>query len=275
MNEKQIEVLKWWHGDREYQLGVMLLSRFGKNKVLVHTLMKPGKERFGGTDKLYYELPKAVGLNFRKMPPLLDGVAPEPEQKRKPLYIPTLTGTIVIEKNRDDKFIPLISGKPLDQYPKIIRRIKYEYSDLYKQRSLLHKEMRGIAEANSPTNMTARQNLFGEIKAISLSMDRLYLFIAAYEKNGTLPLEEVVWPDSEAEKEFPNDVVELKKLKKNLQSANTKERNRLLYQQRTIAEKENPMPKGPKRQKYELKIKKREKLIVAIENKIVELEYAG
>lgn len=272
MNDNQIEVLKWWYGNRDYQFGVMLLSRFGKNKVLVHTLMKPGKEKFGGRDKLYYELPKAVGLNYKKMPPLPDGVETEPEKFIQ--QIPKYTRPLADEPAGDKIFVPLVSKIPLDQYPKVIRRLKYEYQEQYQQRSILHKEMCKISEENTLNNMTARANLLEEIKVISGKMDYLYCFIGEYEKNGTIPLEEIVWPPTKETPvfELPNDVEELRKLKKNLQTSNTKERNRLLYQQTSKAAKENPIPAGPKRQKYEMKIKKREAEILAIDTKIVELE---
>ena len=275
MNTNQTEVLKWWHGSRNYQQGIMLLARFCKNKVLIHTLMKPGKEKFKpAISKLYYELPKAVGLNWLKMPALPEGAATEPEQKKPPVIIPTLSGNIVLENNSDKKHIPIISDKPLDDYPKVIRRLKYEYSTLYKQRSISHKKMVGIAEANSQHNITARADLFTEIKAISTKMDYLYAFIGEYEKNGTIPLEEVVWPPEPEKEKLPDDVDELRKKKKNLQWSVSRDKNRLLYQQRTKGKNKKPMPEGPKRKGYELKIKKREKQILEISNKIVDLLHA-
>ena len=70
MNANQLEVVKWWHLSRDYKMGVALLARFCRNKVLINTLLKK-TERYG-RGKLEYQLPKAVKLNFRKMPELPD-----------------------------------------------------------------------------------------------------------------------------------------------------------------------------------------------------------
>jgi len=49
----------------------------------------------------------------------------------------------------------------------------------------------------------------------------------------------------------------------------------LLYQQRTKAEKENPMPAGPKRDVIEMRLKLREQKMAEIEIQITTLENAG
>ena len=277
MTTQQLEVIKWWHSGRNFQHGVMLLARFCKNKVLVHTLMKPGKENFEpAVKKLQYELPKSVGLDWLKIPQLEDKELKKPkDSKEKTQSTPLQKKTV--EKNQQEKHVPLVSDKPLDQYPVIIRRIKYQYSDLYKQRSVKHKALREVAPDNQEGNVEIRATLLGQIKKISGDMDHLYRFIEEYEKNGTLPAEEIVWPPAPMQKsnELPEDAAELRKLKKNLQSSNTKDRNRLLYQQRTQLERERPMPKGPKRTKIEYRIKKREEEIERIDVKIIELENAG
>lgn len=278
MNQNQIEVLQWWHGGRDYQQGVMLLSKYSKNKVLVHTLLKPGKERFGGMAKLEYELPKAVGLNRDKMPGLPEGLKKISNneqpitnlQNQKP-HIET--GTLNSEQETLN-FEPTILGNPLDQYPKIIRRIKYEYAEKYKQRSILHKQMREVAPDNSAENCKTRAGLLLAIKALSGEMDFLHEFINEYVKSGKLPKEVTVWPAAKEEKpaELPADIEELKKLKKNLQTSNSKARNSILYQQKTKLEKERPMPTGPKRKRIEMRIAEREKEILRIDEMIFELE---
>ena len=273
MNAEQLEIVKWWQSGCDYQMGVMLLAKHCKNKVLVHTLMKPGKEKFEpAVKKLRYELPKSVGLDWLKMP-VHEG---KKEEQSAPVK-PAAPGGGLSENNRgEEKRAPLVSDKPLDQYPAIIRRIKYQYSDLYKQRSVKHKTMREVAEANSEHNIAKRAGLLADIKRISGEMDHLYRFIEEYEKNGTLPSEEIVWPPApkRVSADLPVDVVQLRKLKKNLQTANTKDRNRLLYQQRTQSGNEKPMPKGPKRTKIEYRIKARETEILGIDTKIVKLENA-
>jgi len=46
MNDHQLEVIAWWYGRRDYYAGIALLSRYCKNKTIVHSLNKPGKENF-------------------------------------------------------------------------------------------------------------------------------------------------------------------------------------------------------------------------------------
>ena len=64
-------------------------------------------------------------------------------------------------------------------------------------------------------------------------------------------------------------------MKWSLQSETAKDRSRLLYQQRTKGEKENPMPAGPKRDAIELRLKLREHKMKEITQQIAALENAG
>src|SRR6056297_328159 len=77
------------------------------------------------------------------------------------------------DNTQGEKPIPLVSENPPGDYPKIIRRLKYEYSNLYTNRSLLHKKMRSIDEKNSPVNMKNRAMLLQQIKELSGQMDHL------------------------------------------------------------------------------------------------------
>ena len=69
MNDHQLEVLTWWYGRRDYSSGIALLSRYCKNRTIVQTLNKPGKEKFiNSVQKLHYEVTKAVHLDWLHMP---------------------------------------------------------------------------------------------------------------------------------------------------------------------------------------------------------------
>jgi hypothetical protein len=120
--------------------------------------------------------------------------------------------------------------------------------------------------------MIQRATLLKKIKETTTQMDYLYGFEQAYFENGIVPLEEEVWPPEEKPEEIPTDAEGLKKLKKNLQTYNTKARNVLLYQCKAKTEHEHPMPKGPKRQRVEIAIKRREELIEEIDRRLFELE---
>lgn len=287
-----MEVLSWWYGSRDFFTGTMLYGRYGRNAVLKATLNKPGKEK-SMSGKLQYELCKAVGLNWKKMPSLPDDaeilIAPGAGLVKKATgkvfdtdFLSSLPQTpktekvkgadLPVEPYSHDKFVPIISDSTLSQYPKVIRRLKMEYQENYQVRSMLHKKMtKDIPDNNAIENVTKRKELLVEIHTKSARMEYLYRFIKKYEDYKVVPLEEEVWP-REKTVDLPDDIEELKRLKKNLQTNNSKDSNLLLYQQKTKAEKENPMPVGPKRTRIELRIKKKEKEILAIDNKIVELE---
>ena len=43
-----------------------------------------------------------------------------------------------------------------NQYPRVIRRLKYEYSDLYNKRSQLHNAMQKVEQTNTDANNKKR-----------------------------------------------------------------------------------------------------------------------
>lgn len=266
MNQNQLQVIKWWHSGRNYDAGVRLFSMLSKNKVLIHTLSKRSA-KFGQA-KLNYELTKAAGLNFRKIPALPKESQKQTRQTENNQQ--SRKQTVTLKPSPDLKEVKEEFKK---QYPKIIRRLKYEYSNLYNERSILHKKMGYIPENNSRQNMDERAKLLKEITDISRRMELIYHYIETYEKDGSIPEEKDIWP-VEKEKVLPEDPAGLKKLKKNLQSSISKDNNRLNFQTTRKQEKLYPMPPGPKRHKIEQRIKKREAEIQLIEQKLMELENA-
>jgi len=265
MNQNQLSVIKWWHSGRDYNFGLQLFSLLSKNKTLLFTLAK--KSAKFGREKLSYELPKAAGLNYLNMPALPKGVEiPKTLDQRMKEQFPGKINHSASKHNQ--KQIEL--KKELEkQYPKIIRRLKYEYSNLYNERSILHKKMGYIPQNNTSQNMNDRSNLFQEIGKISAKMELIHHFTQQYEKDGTIPEEKEVWPVKK-ENPLPKDPDELKKIKKNLQSSNSKDNNRLNYQDTKKHEKLNPIPPGPKRQKIEKRIKSRLSEIQEIEQKLID-----
>lgn len=278
MNTDQREVARWWNAGRDYQQGVMLLARYSKNKVLVHTLIKQ-TEKFG-RGKLEYQLPKAVGLQRDKMPKA-DAIAEKSSEFKvqsskleEPGTLNPEPGTRNSEPESRIQNPATSDDEPqyTTEYGPVIRRLKYEYSDLYNKRSIMHKQMGAVPAENSQVNMTERAMLLAKIKETTDRMDFLYGFEQAYFEKGIVPIEEEIWPPDEKPEEIPTDAEGLKKLKKNLQTYNSKARNVLLYQSKAKTEQEHPMPKGPKRQRVELAIKRREEIIEEIERRLFELE---
>ncbi len=273
MNDQQLEVIAWWYGRRDYSSGIALLSRYCRNKTIFHTLNKPGKENFiSSVHKLHYEVTKAVQLDWLRMPkdPSPDFQTAEnssrDSQTPEKYYLSDTSFPLEEEEEPDD----------FGQYPKVIRRLLYESSTLYKKRSMLHADMRIVDENNTEKSVALRKTLLTDIKSISKKLDYHYAFIESYKKTGIVPEEETVWPvDKPTEPEEPKTLEQLRKIKWSLHRDTAKDRCKLLYQQRTKAEKENPMPQGPKREAIELRLKLREQKMAEIAKQITALENAG
>lgn len=278
MNDQQLEVIAWWYGRRDYVSGIALLSRYCKNKTIFHTLNKPGKENFiSSIHKLHYEVTKAVQLDWLRMPK-----DPSPDfqtAENIPAKNSPRDSSPAEKNNPAGTSFPLEEEEEPDdfgQYPKVIRRLLYESSNLYKRRSMLHADMRLIDENNTEKSVALRKALLTDIKSISKKLDYYYTFIDVYEKKGVVPEEETIWPaDKPTEPEEPKTIEQLKKIKWSLHRDTAKDRCKLLYQQRTKAEKENPMPKGPKREAIEQRLKLREQKMAEIAKQITALENAG
>lgn len=267
MTIKFQEIIVWFHNDKDYQAGLLLLAKYGKNAVLLRNLMKPGKEKFGGHRKLTFQLAKIAGFNALQPPEL-------PEELKNKTVIKIISPTVP-EANlistttyKNPKF------EDENQYPKIIRRILHEYRDWYTKRSITYKKMADVEQTNSPSNMEARAAFLDEINTITERMDFIYKFIIAYQTNQTIPEENKVWQPVHDKNKLPDDIDSLRKMKKNMQSANSKDRNFLLYQNDTKQKKEIPLPEGPKKKELILRIKKRERIVIRIDVKLLKLKYA-
>ena len=278
MNDKQLEVIGWWYGRRDYRTGIELLSRYCKNNTIIITLSKQGKENFpDSVIKLNYEVTKAVQLNWLQMP---DDITEPGQTGEKSLAdIPPREKHEDKKNNPADTSFPSEQEKKIDdtnQYPRVIRKLKYEYSNLYNKKSGLHANMRLVEQTNTDKNNELRSQLLSEIKSISKQLEFYYGFLAKYEVTGIAPEEAEIWPPpKEQAPEEPKTLLELKKLMWSLRRETAKDGFRLLYQQRTKAEKENPMPKGAKRDAIELRMQIREKKLAETITLITQLENAG
>ena len=158
----------------------------------------------------------------------------------------------------------------LEQYPKIVRRIIHEFNELYIKRAKLHKKMGDVPEANTEDNIEQRKIFSDEIHSLSERMDILHNAKMEYLKNDILPDENKLFGKGSEEKKNNDsaDGAELMKRKKNLESSLAKDRNMLLYQDKTKKKEENPMPDGPKKEKIVLRVEKKEKELEEINTKL-------
>jgi hypothetical protein len=173
----------------------------------------------------------------------------------------------------------LIGDKDIESYPPEVNRLVKEYSSLYMQRGKKHAALKRLGDGNDQETVTARQLLIQDIRKMSDRMELLNSAFQGYEKEGFSLDQNFLWP---AEKITNNvqqttgsqvTIEELKTQKKNIQSSITKDRNLLAYGGKTKPKdgKEKPMPTGPKRTTLEKRIARKEKEIIALDQRIADL----
>lgn len=264
IEENKQVVLDWIQSGCNYQQGSMLYSQFGKNSFLKKDFQ--GKEHKHAT-KIIYELCKSVGLDYSQLQ--REKLIPELEEKtlvKKPEQ-----KAVKLSDIPEDKEIPeILEVKNITEYPPILRRIIAEYAELFQERSKMHRIMAEMPEGNSQSLKTKRAEIFYIIKSLSARQEFLYSIQQQYELNGEILPEDEIWPTPkpEAKPELPDDPEQLRKMKKNQQSANSKDQNLLDYQSLIKSDTKKPMPAGPKRMRTENRMKARLKFIQEIDLKL-------
>lgn len=258
-------VQKWIDQGKDFSTGILLLNQVCKNRLLVSTIQK-SPDRY--SDKLDYELCKAAGINQT----VAEVISAKQSLPAPDSFIVSAPAPVL--KNAPEA---PATDAPAIELPADIIKIKDEYSKLYNLRAQQHNMLSEVPPDNAPHNVKQRKVLAETIKQMS---DRLEILFAAKEKyfeTDELPDMEALFaapaPVQDAEKQLPDDVAELKKMKKNLQIAVHKLNNQLDFQTDTKQKRPNPMPDGPKRLDAELTIKDKLKLIESIEFKLVELAH--
>jgi hypothetical protein len=166
-----------------------------------------------------------------------------------------------------------LSTSNIAEYPPIIRRIIAEYAETFQERSKTHRILTEMPQGNSQTLKTKRAEIFDLVKSFTVRLEYLFKVRQQFELNGELPLEDEVWPKPQELQEttLSDDPEELRKMKKNQQTANTKDQNMLDYQTMIKGDEKKTMPSGPKRTRIENRIKGRLKFIQEIDLKLVSL----
>ena len=263
MKEK---VLQWIQSGCNFNQGLNILAEIGKNKQLPRILAGNEKRNAG---KLFYELCKAAGYSLKEYQELKEelqaiveklnqSVSPEGDSPLDPPASSPAGGN------------PPVGDNSPAQVPESVEKVIKEHADLFKLRAQLHEQMAGLPEDNNDDTVKKRKNLSDSIALINPRIDLMFAAREAFYTQGILPDMAVLFPkppepNPEPENKLPSNPDELKKIKKNLQSANTKDQNMLEYQGAKKGEKPNPMQPGPKRQKIEERIKERNAQIEKID----------
>ena len=238
IKNQQIEITNWLNSDRNYDDGVFLYQKYGKNPVLKRLF--PGREKFQA-EKLAYELGKLIGLGFNQT---LESQEP------------------------DNKQVP-DSGSDETNYPPVINRIIAEFSRLYNERGMLKKQENDTPDENTPENIETRRKIIEKIESISARMDILYAAKKAYLEKDIVPDEKELYPvPNQQAASDPTDSGQLIIKRNNLRSSITRAKNQLEYQSQKKADKPNPMPDCPKRRELEVRIAEKEKELAEIEAKL-------
>ncbi len=256
MSPKEI-VMQWWVSGADFEAGTGLFSNFGKNKTLASVM--PGRpNRYH--EKLKYELCKAVGLDRDKMPAI----------HQKPLK-----QVVVTKVDLPVELPPPVQTIDDNNYPPLVRRVIAEYAEMYRKRGALHWEMASVPHNNEKEHCEKRAGLLMEIKVISKRMDTLHIARQAYLERKEIPDPAILWPKElppPPPDPLPEDVQELKRLKKQLQTSLMKDRNLLDYQQKMKQKNKSPMPAGPRRLTIEKRMVEKLNRIELIEYKLIDLQ---
>jgi hypothetical protein len=274
-NEKQKLVLQWIESGCDYLQGTILYGQFGKN-IFLRTDFHSKKRKYA--TKIIYELCKSVGLDYAQLqkdnliPIIKESVPvqiPFSEQVLKEVNNPVSTTDIPALVEMPES----LSATNIAEYPPIIRRIIAEYAETFQERSKTHRILTEMPQGNSQALKTKRAEIFDLVKAYTIRLEYLFKIRQQFELNGELPLEDEVWPKPKelTETTLADDPEELRKMKKNQQTANTKDQNMLDFQSMVKGDEKKTMPSGPKRTRIENRIKGRLKFIQEIDLKLVSL----
>lgn len=273
---------------KDYSAGVQLLIEYGYKKNVMRELQRKG-ERPHTLEKLTYEMRQFVYLwSNPESPEHADITDPEKTEVRdtdRDTETPGLKPQLIIGSDVQEN----------ESYPVVINKLIRILQAYYQKRSILHGLLSEVPDTNDAPDVEKRLDILKEINIKSTVMDYIYPFIREYKENGTIPDETAIAAEIEritqltitepgdtsndqgdantdpADETLPDNVEELKKLKKALQTKKSKANNRLLYQNDKKQEKENPLPPCPDRAKYEAQIAAIDKKVEEIDYKIVEL----
>lgn len=284
-------VLNWIENGCDFNTGILLLADSGRHRQLIKVIANR-PHRYAS--KLLYELCKEAGIPYRNLGHAdfsvnsghadLSGNSGQADLSETSQHnaetnsttLSTDSDKAVILTDGQTTGLKTLSDEEFKQLPVNVQTVIREHSKLFMLRSRLHEQMVNMPEDNKPGTVKHRKNLSDSIALLSPRIDLLFQAKEDFYKKNLMPDMAVLFPPvspdaepSSKEKPLPDSVNELKKLKKNLQSANVKDQNLLDYQDEKKAGSPAPMPVGPKRLKMEQRIQERLNQIEAINYKLL------
>ena len=253
-------VKEWIDNGCDYNEGVALFAMLSPKSKL--------NEFFKG-DARFKDRPAKLKHELLKIQPVkLTMVKAQKQEKAKPpivKVVPVVVNDAPAKETAPEK--PTAdTSKP---YPEKVQKAIDLLSSLYKEKAKLWNERAEMGWNNSAELVSKRKELSDKILDITNQMDYLYEVRNNFDKTGTIPDDDVALKvEASKTEELPNSIEELRNLKKNLQTNNSKDRNLLDYQSKQAKGRKTPMPDGPNKVKIQERIAEREKRIEEINSKI-------
>jgi hypothetical protein len=293
MEDIKLKVVAWIKSGMNYNDGITLLIELTNKQSYSGMFM--GREP-AMKNKLPYEICKASQLadftNWKVFIQKIKNASPSAtsqfispaEKKLAQHYSRSFDASkIELSVSVPDSLEEVDDSKNAVSYPPVIQRVILETANLFQKRRMLHEQMSKLPEINSIAVVLQRSDLFDSIKSISDRLKILYDARQAFIENKIVPderdlFETATVPENNLKKKVQKldaisglDTAVLKKMKKNLQTLNSKDQSMLDFQSPNHTGQKMPLPNGPKRSKLETRIRDRIKLIEEIEIQILHL----
>ena len=270
--------MAWLKSKRNFAEGIAILKEAGFRPQVVRVLERNGSANNGAKERLEYNIRDFLKVwchaELGKDTDLVLGVVDGKE-------VATATPVkAVVNSSTEPKLMSKEMGERVESgvYPTPVASLIKLFRQAYVSRDRLFRELQSIPEDNSDEHVERRKQISDEMQRLSDEMDKIYPSYLAYVERGELPAEPMA--DAHAEKtrrvSREDDLARLDtldkkgllRLKKSLSTKISRAENLLDYQQEAKGEALNPLPDGPKRIKYESKIKRLraelDKVVIAI-----------
>ena len=252
--------IDWLNGKRDFNEGVRLLQDSGFKPGVVAKLRKHGEN---GPDA------KARLLHLMRM--LVQAWALPNEQIEDIDPDTGLNAATVAPAEtvgQTELLIDIIKKDEAGEIelPQNAAAVIREYAAAYRKRDALHRQLAELPEDNEETTIKQREPILSEIEKCSALMERLYplyerfqagtIYDLSDEDLASLEDKESATPVEEQDVDLSTKTKdELMNIQKSIKTKIHRANCRLLYQQDSVADKENPLPPSPAREKYEAKIR--------------------
>lgn len=246
-NSEREEIKIWLESKRDYDHGLLLLSKHTKNRILL-------KKRNIPIEKIVFELNKYAGNDVIVKPVVKQVVIDQHPHK------------VIQQPKQIQQIDPKKKNTQIREESIVVA--KFQIQELIKKIDMMHKELYDLGTSNDKETIEKRKKILEERVPIIEKYDKLYQLKEEFFKTGVVDPElkkliaskienekTITTPKPTPEKEMLKlSDVELLKRKQQLSSSITKTKNLLKYQSIKKLEVENPLT-GDDKKNAEKKLK--------------------